>query len=55
MSEASNNLRRQMLGSAGLLALFAVIGGVLVAGTEALTRERIVDTCPDYIRLITIL
>lgn len=43
MSEANNNLRRQMLGSAGLLALFAVIGGVLVAGTEALTRERIVE------------
>ncbi|MBB88388.1 MAG: electron transport complex subunit RsxG [Xanthomonadales bacterium] len=29
--------------SAGLLALFAVVGGVLVAGTETLTRDRILE------------
>ncbi|MEN8819537.1 MAG: electron transport complex subunit RsxG [Abyssibacter sp.] len=43
MSDTAATLRRQMFGSAGLLALFAIVGGVLVAGTEALTRERIIE------------
>lgn len=43
MSEQPTSLRHQMLMSAGLLALFAVAGGVLVAGTEALTRDRIIE------------
>ena len=43
MSGDAMSIRRQMAVSAGLLALFAVIGGVLVAGTETLTRDRIIE------------
>ena len=43
MSGHAPKLRRQMALSAGLLALFAVVGGVLVAGTETLTRDRILE------------
>lgn len=40
MSDNAPSLRRQMAMSAGLLALFAVVGGMLVAGTEALTDRK---------------
>ncbi len=43
MSGHAPKLRRQMALSAGRLALFAVVGGVLGAGTETLTRDRILE------------
>ena len=45
-----DDIRRQMLASARLLGVFALVGSILLAGTHGLTRHRIAEQQRESLR-----